>query len=188
MTSLIWVTSPMVMSLLGGAFAPPEIMPPLLKSIATLSLNYWANGALRSLSSDAGQGIGVYLLALAVIGTVTDTVHGWDLDGPTLYELPQAEGSLPAGTLLAAGTAWNHGDYTQQAVEVFTSTDDGVTWSYRSSCASESGTADTEGHGIWEPEFDVASNGNLVCYFSDERPSSNNSVSLDTPSTRTSIV
>ncbi|MGO4533902.1 ricin-type beta-trefoil lectin domain protein [Leifsonia sp. 2MCAF36] len=108
------------------------------------------------------------------IGTVTDTQHGWDLDGPTLYELPQTEGTLAAGTLVAAGTAWNHGDYTQQAVEVFTSTNQGATWSYRSSCASESGTANTTGHGIWEPEFDVAANGDLVCYFSDERPSSNN--------------
>ncbi|MEY9931591.1 hypothetical protein ABH926_006240 [Catenulispora sp. GP43] len=107
------------------------------------------------------------------IGTVTDTVHGWDLDGPTLFELPRAEGSLPAGTLLASGTAWNHGDYTQQAVEVFASTDHGATWSYRSSCASESGTANSQGHGIWEPEFAVAGNGDLVCYFSDERPSAN---------------
>jgi hypothetical protein len=107
------------------------------------------------------------------IGTVTDTVHGWDLDAPTLYELPQAEGSLPAGTLLAAGTAWLHNDYTQQSVEVFTSTDHGATWSYRSSCASESGMADTIGHGIWEPQFNIASNGSLVCYFSDERPSAN---------------
>jgi hypothetical protein len=105
------------------------------------------------------------------IGTVTDTVHDWDLSGPTLYELPQAEGSLPAGTLLAAGTAWVTDDYTEQAIEVFYSTDDGVTWQYRSSCASESGEADTEGHGIWEPEFSVASDGDLVCYFSDERPS-----------------
>ncbi|MBY8886086.1 ricin-type beta-trefoil lectin domain protein [Streptomyces sp. PTM05] len=107
------------------------------------------------------------------IGTVTDTVHGWDLDGPTLYELPQAEGSLPAGTLLAAGTAWNRNEYTQQAVEVFYSTDHGVTWNYRSSCTSESGMANTQGHGIWEPEFTVAGDGSLVCYFSDERPSTN---------------
>ncbi|MCO5993356.1 ricin-type beta-trefoil lectin domain protein [Actinoallomurus rhizosphaericola] len=107
------------------------------------------------------------------IGTVTDTVHGWDLDGPTLFELPQAEGPLPAGTLLAAGTAWIHGDYTQQAIEVFTSTDQGATWSYRSSCTSESGLANSQGHGIWEPEFAIAGDGSLVCYFSDERPSTN---------------
>ncbi|MFF3137415.1 ricin-type beta-trefoil lectin domain protein [Streptomyces mirabilis] len=107
------------------------------------------------------------------IGTVTDTVHSWDLDGPTLYELPQAEGALPAGTLLASGTAWNRNDYTQQSVEVFISTDHGATWSYRSACNSESGMANSQGHGIWEPEFTVAGNGSLVCYFSDERPSSN---------------
>lgn len=107
------------------------------------------------------------------IGTVTDTVHGWDLDGPTLFELPQAEGDLAAGTLLAAGTAWQRNNYTEQAIEVFVSTDHGVTWSYRSSCTSESGQADTEGHGIWEPDFNIDSSGNLNCYFSDERPSSN---------------
>ncbi|MET8810126.1 ricin-type beta-trefoil lectin domain protein [Streptomyces sp. NPDC004546] len=119
-------------------------------------------------STDGGQH-----WSASPIGTVTDTVHGWDLDGPTLYELPQAEGPLPAGTLLAAGTAWNRNDYTQQAVEVFTSTDQGATWSYRSACTSESGMANSQGHGIWEPEFTVASNGSLVCYFSDERPSTN---------------
>ncbi|WP_066516062.1 sialidase family protein [Curtobacterium ammoniigenes] len=107
------------------------------------------------------------------ISTVTDTVHGWDLDGPTLYELPQAEGNLPAGTILAAGTAWNRGDYTQQAIEVFVSTNQGASWSYRSSCTAETGMTNSEGHGIWEPEFDVAGNGDLVCYFSDERPSTN---------------
>ncbi|WP_022883037.1 sialidase family protein [Gryllotalpicola ginsengisoli] len=108
------------------------------------------------------------------IGTVTETQHGWDLQGPTLYELPQAEGDLPAGTILAAGSAYNIGDFSNQAIEVYYSTDQGATWTYRSSCASESGQPNTEGHGIWEPEFDVAANGDLVCYFSDERPSSNN--------------
>jgi hypothetical protein len=81
--------------------------------------------------------------------------------------------ALPAGTLLVAGTAWNHNDYTQQSVEVFYSTDHGATWSDRSSCASETGQPNTQGHGIWEPEFTVAGTGDLVCYFSDERPSSN---------------
>lgn len=144
-----------------------------------------ANGTLLATFSHSGTGVtkanfpvyrstdnGVTWTANP-ISTVTDTVHGWDLDGPTLYELPQAEGNLPAGTLLAAGTAWNHGDYTQQAVEVFVSTNQGASWTYRSSCASESGQANSIGHGIWEPEFDVAANGHLVCYFSDERPSSN---------------
>lgn len=144
-----------------------------------------ANGTLLATFSHSGTGVAkanfpVYrstdngvTWTSAPIGTVTDTQHGWDLDGPTLYELPQAEGSLPAGTLLAAGTAWNHGDYTQQAVEVFVSTDQGAHWTYRSSCAAESGTANTIGHGIWEPEFMVTGHG-LICYYSDERPSANN--------------
>jgi len=97
------------------------------------------------------------------IGTVTDTRHGWDLDGPTLFELPTAQGNLAAGTLLASGTAWSHGDYTQQDMEVFVSTDHGATWSYRSSCTSESGLANSQGHGIWEPTFGIAGNGNLAC-------------------------
>ena len=105
------------------------------------------------------------------ISTVTDTVNGWGLDGPTLFELPQAEGSLPEGTILAAGTAWIRGNYTAQAIEVFDSTDGGQSWSHLSNCAQESGEPNTEGHGIWEPEFNVASNGDLVCYFSDERQS-----------------
>jgi hypothetical protein len=154
--------------------------------VIRLAHNGTANGTLLATFSHSGTGVtkanfpiykstnnGVTWTS-SPIGTVTDTQHGWDLDGPTLYELPQAEGTLPAGTLLAAGTAWNHGDYTQQAVEMFYSTNQGVSWSYRSSCTSESGQANSTGHGIWEPEFDVAANGDLVCYFSDERPSSNN--------------
>ena len=30
---------------------------------------------------------------------------------------------------------------------------------------------DKHGAGIWEPSFAIAANGELVCYFSDERPS-----------------
>ncbi|WGL51396.1 ricin-type beta-trefoil lectin domain protein [Nocardioides sp. BP30] len=153
--------------------------------VIRLAHNGSANGTLLATFSHSGTGVtkanfpiyrstdGGVTWSSSPISTVTDTQHGWDLDGPTLYELPQAEGSLPAGTLLAAGTAWNHGDYTQQAVEVFVSTNQGASWSYRSSCASESGLANSTGHGIWEPEFDVAANGDLVCYFSDERPSTN---------------
>lgn len=153
--------------------------------VIRLAHNGSANGTLLATFSHSGTGVakadfpvyrstnnGVSWTA-SPISTVTDSVHGWDLDGPTLYELPQAAGNLPAGTILAAGTAWNHGDYRQQAVEVFVSTNQGASWSYRSSCASESGQANSIGHGIWEPEFDVAANGHLVCWFSDERPSSN---------------
>jgi len=141
-----------------------------------------ANGTLLAAFSHSGDGnrasFPIYqstngggTWSSSPIGVVRDTVHNWDLDGPTLFELPQAEGPYPAGTLLAAGTAWVHNDYTQQAIEVFRSADQGHTWTYLSSCASESGLSNTIGHGIWEPEFQIDGAGHLVCYFSDERQS-----------------
>jgi hypothetical protein len=105
------------------------------------------------------------------IGTVTDSVHGWDIEAPALFELPSAQGELPAGTLFAAGTAWNRRDFREQAIMVFTSRDHGATWSYRSSCASEALQVNNEGHGIWEPQFVITADGSLNCFFSDERPS-----------------
>lgn len=153
--------------------------------VIRLAHNGSANGTLLATFSHSGVGTnpagfpvyrstdGGVTWSSSPISTVTDTQHGWDLDGPTLFELPQAEGTLPAGTILAAGTAWQRNNYTQQAIEVFASTNQGVGWSYRGSCASEAGLANTQGHGIWEPEFSVAGNGDLVCYLSDERPSSN---------------
>jgi hypothetical protein len=105
------------------------------------------------------------------ISNIHATRKNWDIDAPTLFELPRAEGDLPAGALLAAGTAWRRGDFTQQAIEVFVSRDHGLTWTYRSNCAAESHMGKHAGHGIWEPEFAIAADGSLVCYFSDERAS-----------------
>jgi hypothetical protein len=102
---------------------------------------------------------------------VRDTVHGWDIEAPALFELPEAQGDLPAGTLLAAGTAWNRPDFRQQAMEVFISRDGGANWTYRSSCASEALQVNNEGHGIWEPFFAITGDGSLNCFYSDERPS-----------------
>ena len=105
-------------------------------------------------------------------GRVTDTVHGWDLEAPALFELPAAQGDLPAGTVFAAGTAWNRADFRQQAMMVYISRDHGVSWTYRSACASESLQVNAKGHGIWEPQFVITADGSLNCFFSDERPSS----------------
>jgi len=105
------------------------------------------------------------------LGVVRESLHGWDLDAPTLFELPRAMGDLPEGALLAAGTAWHHGDFTRQDMQVYASTDQGRHWTYRSSCARETGMPNHQGLGIWEPTFAVAKDGSLVCYFSDERPS-----------------
>jgi hypothetical protein len=107
----------------------------------------------------------------APIGVVRDTVHGWDIEAPALFELPVAQGDLPAGTLFAAGTAWLRRDFRQQAMEVFISRDGGRHWSYRSNCAAEAMQVNNEGHGIWEPYFAITADGSLNCFFSDERTS-----------------
>jgi hypothetical protein len=105
------------------------------------------------------------------IGVVRDAINGWDIEAPALFELPVAQGDLPAGTLFAAGTAWNRPDFRQQAMQVYISRDHGLSWSYRSSCASEALQVNNEGHGIWEPFFVITADGSLNCFFSDERPS-----------------
>lgn len=141
-----------------------------------------ANGTLLATFSHSGDGSapsfpiyrstdGGATWSSSPIGVVRDTVGNKGLDGPTLFEVPQTLGALSPGTLLSAGTAWNRGDYTTQAIEVFKSTDSGVTWSYLSSCASLSGQPNTQGHGIWEPHFQIDTSGNLLCFFSDERQS-----------------
>ncbi|WP_433509275.1 ricin-type beta-trefoil lectin domain protein [Nonomuraea sp. CA-143628] len=104
------------------------------------------------------------------ISTITSHTSGWDLGAPVLYEVPRTANGLNQGDLLAAGTAWHVGDFTAQKVEVFKSTDHGVTWTWLSNCTQTSGQPNTVGHGIWEPWFLLAPNNTLACFISDERP------------------
>jgi len=93
----------------------------------------------------------------------------WTFEGePHLYELPSPTGNLPVGTILIAGsTVRTHPDGTHlsQRLEVYASTDHGITWTYRG-VADE---ADGLHGGIWEPNIFLAKNGNLVMVYSDER-------------------
>lgn len=79
----------------------------------------------------------------------------------TLFEMPKTVGSLTAGTLLFAATYYVG---ASRAIEVYRSTNDGITWAYSSTPVS--GGSST--HGLWEPEFSVAANGALVMFWSDE--------------------
>lgn len=114
-------------------------------------------------SSDGGQ-------TWAQVSTITSHTPGWDIEAPTLYEVPRSVDGLNAGDVLAAGTAWQIGDYTTQKIEVFRSTDHGSTWEYLSNCTQTSGLPDSWGHGIWEPLFLLADDDTLACFISDERP------------------
>jgi hypothetical protein len=109
-------------------------------------------------------------LSWSQISELGSATPGWDLEAPTLFEVPRDIPGLDRGDLLAAGTAWQVGDYTTQKVEVFHSTDGGRNWQYLSNCTQTADMPDTWGHGIWEPTFLVADDDTLACFISDERP------------------
>lgn len=100
-----------------------------------------------------------------------------------LYELPQAVGNLPAGTLIYSATyasgitpppagapvatrQRNPREEGIPAIEVYTSSDQGATWTYHSTPVS--GRGEKGSGGLWEPEFVVSRDGALVMFWSDE--------------------
>lgn len=98
---------------------------------------------------------------------------------PFLYELPQQVGNLAKGTLLLAGNIFDKSPATVTRIVIYKSTDGGLTWSFLSQVdqggpysydPSTSSTTTT----VWEPSLELDSDGNLVCYYSDERQKSNN--------------
>jgi len=82
----------------------------------------------------------------------------------TLYEMSQTIGSLQAGTLLYAASYFSG---STPAIEIYTSTDQGHTWNYSSMPVIGGDSA----HGLWEPQFEVANDGALVMFWSDETDS-----------------
>jgi ABC-type multidrug transport system permease subunit len=62
----------MLMSLVGGAFVPVEILPDWLKNVSRGTLNYWATESLRALATGGGFGAGgglqPALMGLATVG------------------------------------------------------------------------------------------------------------------------
>ncbi|HZI33292.1 MAG TPA: RICIN domain-containing protein, partial [Candidatus Binatia bacterium] len=96
---------------------------------------------------------------------ILSSIPGWVMKvEPDLFELPAAVGNLPAGTILLAGNCrTNDFSVNSHRMEVWYSTDHGVTWNFR-------GVVDhSTNQGLWEPRLDLTSSGQLVCYYSDER-------------------
>ncbi|KAJ0162216.1 hypothetical protein CTA2_4919 [Colletotrichum tanaceti] len=103
------------------------------------------------------------------IGRVRDTVNGWGLRyQPTLYELPAAFGGYPAGTVLLAGNSIPT-DLSLTKIDVYASTDAGVTWEFVSSVASGGEARPNNGlTPVWEPFF-LLHNDKLIVYYADQR-------------------
>lgn len=103
------------------------------------------------------------------LSTIYSPTSGWGIYFGSIYELPTATGGLAAGTLIAAGNAWDNVSWSNQEVQTFISTDYGVTWTQRGNCVTKAGAANTISTGLWEPEIILNSDGKLACHFSDER-------------------
>ncbi|GAA1125003.1 hypothetical protein GCM10009630_23620 [Kribbella jejuensis] len=87
---------------------------------------------------------------------------------PFLYELPRAFAGLPKGALLFACN-WLGKNFGSTNIQLYASTDRGLTWEFLSTVA-QGGPANTTNGAtpVWEP-FLLLHNDNLICYYSDQR-------------------
>ncbi|MGM7698915.1 CBM35 domain-containing protein [Microbacterium sp. A84] len=105
---------------------------------------------------------------------VQDTAYNRGLRGqPDLFELPQAVGTMPAGTILLAGSVQPL-DQSSTTLVLYKSSDHGASWTYLSTIdvggpaiydPSPTSTTTT----VWEPEIYLDANGDIVVSYSDER-------------------
>ncbi|WP_459192361.1 sialidase family protein [Halosimplex sp. J119] len=104
------------------------------------------------------------------VSVIRDTENDWGLRyQPVLFELPEAVGPWEAGTVLAAGNSIPE-DRSQTKIDVYASEDGGRSWSYVSTVAEGGRAAPQAGATpVWEPEFALDADRELVCYFADER-------------------
>jgi hypothetical protein len=127
----------------------------VLVSVVTNLNGNWVGAILQS--TDYGQ-------TYTHIGSVNDPAAASGMCCHTLYELPRAVGTLPAGTLLwAASFGADAGQNRRMTERVWKSADRGRTWTFLSTIHTAASSA-----GTWEPEFTVSSDGRLVAFFSDE--------------------
>ncbi|WP_086809161.1 RICIN domain-containing protein [Streptomyces reticuliscabiei] len=103
------------------------------------------------------------------ISDVADTQNGWGMRWePELFELPTAMGGFPAGTILVAGDSVPS-DRSATKIDLYASTDRGLTWSFVSNIATGGRAISSNGNTpVWEPYFLVSGN-KLIAYYSDQR-------------------
>ena len=86
---------------------------------------------------------------------------------PFLLELPYAFAGLPKGAVLCAGNSL--GDFSSTSIELYASTDHGLTWQFLSTIAQGGAPVPENGNTpVWEP-FLLLHHDRLICYYSDQR-------------------
>lgn len=86
---------------------------------------------------------------------------------PFLYELPRPFAGLPKGAVLCAGNSL--GNFSSTSIELYASTDRGLTWQFLSTVAEGGAPIPENGYTpVWEP-FLLLHRDRLICYYSDQR-------------------
>jgi hypothetical protein len=103
------------------------------------------------------------------LSNVVDAVNNFGLRyQPFLYVLPSAIGGFKAGTLLLAGNSIPK-DLSITQIDLYTSTDSGKTWNFVSHISRGGKALPDNGQApVWVP-FLLLLNGQLICYYSDQR-------------------
>ncbi|MDX3454818.1 RICIN domain-containing protein [Streptomyces sp. ME02-8801-2C] len=156
--------------------APGSLYPRALR----LQHNGSANGTILATFEQWTNGTPVFPIYRSTdngnswtkISDVADTQNGWGMRWePELFELPTAMGGFPAGTILVAGDSVP-GDRSATKIDLYASTDRGLTWSFVSNIATGGRAISSNGNTpVWEPYFLVSGN-KLIAYYSDQRDTS----------------
>lgn len=86
---------------------------------------------------------------------------------PGMFVLPERLGEYPAGTILFAVCDWDIN--SSYCINIWRSSDQGNSWQWHGKLAPR-GEDTVSGTGsVWEPEFIVGKNKELLCFYSDER-------------------
>lgn len=92
---------------------------------------------------------------------------------PNISEVRQGSGDLKPGTVLLAANATRNdakGHVVEEDLQLYTSTDQGKTWHYRSSIVRGGGhPEDKDNHGVWEPNIHILDDGRMIAYYSSEQ-------------------
>lgn len=103
------------------------------------------------------------------ISRVEDQVNGYGLRyQPDLYELPRDWAGFKKGTIFLSGSSIPT-DLSSTHIELYASTDAGLTWEFTSHIASGGVAVPNNGETpVWEP-FLMLYDDTLICYYSDQR-------------------
>jgi hypothetical protein len=118
-------------------------------------------------------------LSFHPLSSIADDRLGNGICCGTLFEMPQAVGTLAAGTLLYSTSSGADVPGTFMEQPIYRSDDAGASFAKIDGAACGRSTVprgSSSGSGVWEPEFFIAADGALACVYSDETEAAHSQV------------